>query len=317
MGSNEKNPRPHAVDPRRTGTAPRHFLRVTDLSAAEIVSILDRADELKRQVIADIPHRTLERRSLAMIFEKPSSRTRLSFEVGMFQLGGTAININAAEIKMGEREMIKDVARTLSRYVDGVMIRALYHWTLEEFAAYAGVPLINGLSDHHHPCQALADILTVRQHKPDLRSLRICYIGDGNNVCNSLIEICTLLGVQITVASPARYLPLIRNMTPNVHFTSDPLEAAQNADVLYTDVWVSMGQEELTARKVEEFRGFAVTAALMKRAKRDAIFMHCLPAHRGLEVDEAVFEGPQSVVFDQAENRLHAQKALLELLIAR
>lgn len=297
-------------------SSPRHFLRGRDLSSAEITALLRRAAELKDEIQSGSSSKTLAGKTLAMIFEKPSSRTRLSFEVGMFQLGGSAININSSEIKMGEREPIRDVARTLSRYVDGVMIRAFFHWTLEEFAGFASVPLINGLSDHYHPCQALADILTLQQFKPDLRNVRLCYIGDGNNVCNSLIEICDLLDIHLTIACPERYKPLVRRPSRKLSLTTDPREACRGADAVYTDVWVSMGQEELTARKVEEFRGYSVTAELMRLAKPDAIFMHDLPAHRGLEVDDAVFESSQSVVFQQAENRLHAQKALLELLLS-
>ena len=294
----------------------KDVLRVTDLSRAELRGVLDLAHELKRKQKVREPHRLLDGRTLAMILEKPSSRTRISFEVGMFQLGGHAVMINPAEIRMGERESVADVARTISRYVDGVMIRSNYHWTIEEFSAHATVPVINGLSDHHHPCQALADILTIEERKPDLSQLKVCYVGDGNNVCNSLMEICGVLGISFVAACPAGYEPLLRRKSKSISFTADPREAASGADVIYTDVWISMGQESITGRKLQEFLGYAVTPELMACAKPDAIFMHCLPAHRGLEVDERVLEGSSSVVFDQAENRLHAQKALLASLLS-
>lgn len=293
----------------------RDILRITDFSRQELRSILDLAHALKRKQKAREAHRLLEGRALAMILEKPSSRTRISFEVGMFQLGGHAVMINPAEIRMGERESVADVARTISRYVDGVMIRSNYHWTIEEFSQHATVPVINGLSDHHHPCQALADILTIEERKSNLTDLKVCYVGDGNNVCNSLLEICGVLGISFVAACPTGYEPLLRRKSKAISFTSDPREAADGADVIYTDVWISMGQESITGRKLQEFLGFAVTPELMSCAKPDAIFMHCLPAHRGLEVDESVLEGEDSVVFDQAENRLHAQKALLASLL--
>lgn len=293
----------------------RDFLRIKDFSPSEVRSLLDLARKLKSEQKSATPHPILQGKSLAMVLEKPSSRTRISFEVGMFQLGGNALIVNPSEIKMGERETIADVARTLSRYVDGVMIRANHHWTIEEFAEAATVPVINGLSDHHHPCQALADLLTVEEHKGDLAKATICYVGDGNNVCNSLIEICSVLGVKIVVSCPDGYDPLLRESSPFVEFIRDPFEAVKQADVVYTDVWISMGQESFSARKLDQFLNYSVTENLMSRARPRAIFMHCLPAHRGLEVSGEVIDGPNSVVFDQAENRLHTQKAVLATLL--
>lgn len=298
----------------------KDFLKISDFSKDEILTMLQLAHELKKDLkssggVSRTYASALAGKTLAMIFEKPSSRTRISFEVGMFQFGGNAINVNAAEIKMGEREPIADVARTLSRYVDGVMIRALYHWTLEEFAAAAGVPVINGLSDHHHPCQALADIMTIQEFKGDLAGIKFVYIGDGNNVCNSLIEICRLLGISFTIACPRGYEPLVADLPSHISVTHDPAEACRDADVVYTDVWISMGQEGLESGKMKQFLGYMVDLKMLKAARKDVIFMHCLPAHRGLEVDKAVLESPRSVVFDQAENRLHSQKAILKLLM--
>lgn len=293
----------------------KHFLKISDCSKTELLSLLEHSSKLKADLKQGVPHHLLQGKTLAMIFEKPSSRTRISFEVGMFQLGGSAININVNDIGMGGREPVVDVARTLSRYVNTVMIRAIHHWTLEEFAGVATVPVINGLSDHHHPCQALADILTIREYKKDLQKVTICYIGDGNNVCNSLIEICRLLEINLRIACPPGYEPLLKQKSKFVEIFHSPQEACKDVDVIYTDVWVSMGQEELTARKISAFQGYIVNEKLFKSAKKDAIFMHCLPAHRGLEVDNEIFESKRSVVFDQAENRLHCHKAILAMLL--
>lgn len=293
----------------------RNLLRLADYAREELRVILDLAHDLKKRQREGREHKVLSGKTLAMIFEKPSNRTRMSFEVGMFQLGGAAINVNASEIKMGQRESIADVARTLSRYVDAVLIRAYYHWTVEEFAEHATVPVINGLSDHSHPCQALADILTIEEKRGRLDRVRACYVGDGNNVCNSLIEICSILGVSLVVSCPAGYDPVLRSVPPNVELVRDPREAVRGADVVYTDVWISMGQEGAAARKLHDFLAYSVTPELLELAKEDCIFMHCLPAHRGYEVDKRVLESSHSVVFDQAENRLHAQKAALALLL--
>ncbi len=293
----------------------KNFLKISNCNKTDLDNLFESSKKLKADLKAKKEHHLLKGKTLAMIFEKPSSRTRISFEVGMFQLGGSAININANDIKMGEREPVIDVARTLSRYVDVVMIRALHHWTLEEFASVASVPVINGLSDHHHPCQALADIFTILEHKKDLDKVSICYIGDGNNVCNSLIEICKIVGIKLRIACPEGYEPILKEKSPFIEIFQDPKEACSDVDVIYTDVWVSMGQEELTARKISAFQGYMVNEKLFKSAKKDAIFMHCLPAHRGLEVDNEIFESKRSVVFDQAENRLHCHKAILQMLV--
>jgi len=293
----------------------RNFLRIADFSREEIEQLLEDSHTLKAKLKNNEDHPYLRGMTLAMIFEKPSSRTRMSFEVGMFQLGGSAINVNATEIKMGEREPISDVAQTLSRYVDAVMIRALHHWTLEEFASAATVPLINGLSDHHHPCQALADIFTIQEKKGDLSKVQIAYIGDGNNVCNSLIEICRVLNVRLAIATPPDFEPLLESAPKNITLTHNPLEACEGADVIYTDVWVSMGQEDSTISKLQAFHGYMVDSRMFKVAKKDAVFMHCLPAHRGIEVEKSIVDSPRSIIFDQAENRLHCQKAILSAIL--
>lgn len=293
----------------------KNFLRISDFSRDNIERLLTLSKQLKEAQKSGQDHSRLKGKSLAMIFEKPSSRTRMSFEVGMFQLGGYAVNVSANEIKMGEREPISDVARTLSRYVDAVMIRALHHWTLEEFSDAATVPVINGLSDHHHPCQAVADIFTILEHKKDLSNIKITYVGDGNNVCNSLIEICSILKINLVISCPIGYEPLFGDLPSHITICNDPVEACSASDVIYTDVWISMGQEDNTARKLQDFKGFIVSNKLMKSAKKDVVFMHCLPAHRGLEVEQSVIDGPHSIVFDQAENRLHCQKAILTVIL--
>ena len=293
----------------------RHLLRINDFSSEELHNLLNLAIELKNKTKAGEEHELLRGKSLAMIFEKPSNRTRMSFEVGMFQLGGRAISVQNEEIRMGKREAISDVARVLSGYVDAVMIRANYHWSIVEFAKYSSVPVINGLSDHYHPCQALADILTVKENKPDLTKTQICYIGDGNNVCNSLIAISTALEIPLTICTPPGYEPHIKTDNPLLTFESDPQLAVKDADVLYTDVWTSMGQEATSTVRMADFRKYTITLDLLNQAKPDAIFMHCLPAKRGFEVQSDVLESPQSIVWEQAENRMHAQKALLVKLL--
>jgi len=292
----------------------RHFLKVCDLSAQEIQSVLGLARELKSERQSGIMSTALAGKTLAMVFEKPSNRTRLSFEVAMFQLGGHAMNIHPSEIKMGEREPVSDVAKVMSRYADGIMLRVLRHETLEEFAASSSVPVINGLSNLHHPCQALADMLTIAEKKPDLKPLKICYIGDGNNVCTSLVDICRLLEVECVVVCPSGYEPLDSDSCKIEH---NPELGIAGADVVYTDVWVSMGQETEREKRQKVFANYKVTAERMRKAAPGAVFMHCLPAKRGEEVEASVADGPQSVIFDQAENRLHAQKALLATLLGR
>ncbi len=288
----------------------KNFLTLNDFTTEEVVKILSVAEDLKSKLKSGTPHQDLRGKTLGMIFQKPSNRTRVSFEVGMFQLGGHALNIRPSEIRMKEREPIADVARVMSRYVDAVMLRVDDHNDLVEFARAATVPVINGLSDLYHPCQAVADILTIKEHKKELRGLKLCYVGDGNNVCRSLINISKHVGIDVTVCCPKGY------ELKEVPAVYDPIEAVSDADVIYTDVWTSMGQEEESSKRLNDFSGYTITKELLAKASDDVIFMHCLPAHRDEEVTDEVVEASNSVVFDQAENRLHAQKAILKLLLS-
>lgn len=285
------------------------LVSAADLSRAEVEGLLSRAMRLKQTPVGE---RVLDRRVLAMLFEKPSLRTRVSFETGMTQLGGHAIYLAPRDVQIGSRETVADVARNLSRLADGIMARTFAHETVETLAAHATVPVINGLSDLEHPCQALADLLTVHEHKGLENQPAIAYIGDGNNVCHSLMILAHTLDLPMRVATPAGYRPLdaIAERCPNVELLADPAEAADGAAVVYTDVWTSMGQEDAAEQRRQAFRDYRVDEALMARGD-DAIFMHCLPAHRGEEITDEVMDGPNSIVFDQAENRLHAQKAVL------
>lgn len=305
----------------------KDLLTINELSAENIGAILERSAWLKKALKDGVAHLPLAGKSLGMIFEKSSTRTRVSFEVGMFQLGGQALFLSSQDLQMGRGEPIADTARTLSRYLDGIMIRTFAQRTVEELARHATVPVINGLTDLHHPCQALADLFTIREKRGDLKGLRFCYVGDGNNMAHSLIEACAICGMHAAIACPPGYEPdagVLRGAKQasaltgsDLLLTNDPGKAARDADIVYTDVWASMGQEEEHAQRVKAFRGFQVDGKLMKAARPDALIMHCLPAHRGEEISGEMIDGPQSVVFDQAENRLHAQKAVLELLIAR
>lgn len=295
----------------------KHFLTVSDFSSADIERVLATAAELKAKQKAGKSHELLKGKSLAMIFEKPSNRTRVSFEVAMVQLGGHALNIRPEEIQMSVREPIPDVAKVLSRYVDGIMMRAIRHQDIVELAKYSSVPVINGLSDLYHPCQAVADILTIKEKKGSLKGIKLTYIGDGNNVANSLINICKLLGITIVICCPEGYEPDKKLVSGPFEIIRDPNQAVKGADVIYTDVWTSMGQEAESAKRLKDFSGYTVTKALLAKANPGALFMHCLPAHRGEEIEDGVPEHPQSVIFDQAENRLHAQKAILALLMNR
>jgi ornithine carbamoyltransferase len=264
-------------------------------------------------------------KALAMIFEKPSLRTRVTFEVGMFQLGGHAVSLQPAEIQLGQRETVADAARNLERWVDGIMARTFSHQHLVELAQNAGVPVINGLTDREHPCQALADFLTIREKKGHTEGLKLAFIGDGNNVAHSLLLLGAKLGTHVTVAGPEGYEPdpeilrLARETGAatgaQIEVTRDPLEAVRDADIVYTDVWASMGQEAEAEERAARFAPYQLNADLLKQAKWDAIVMHDLPAHRGQEITDDVMDGPQAVIFDQAENRLHAQKALLAVLL--
>jgi ornithine carbamoyltransferase len=305
--------------------AQRHLLSLKDYSREEIEELFD----LTALVKAD-PHAyggVLQGKSLAMIFEKPSTRTRVSFEVGMFQLGGQAVYLGADAIQLSRGESVSDTARVLSRYVHGIMARVFSHQDLLDLAKHSSVPVINGLSDLLHPCQALADYFTLRERRGSTNGLKIAYVGDGNNVCHELIFGAVKLGMRMTVASPQGYSPnllILKSATrdaqrlgsPAPELVSDPYAAVADADVVYTDVWTSMGQEAEAESRLAAFQGYCVTPELMAAAAPEAVFMHCLPAHRGEEVSEDVVDGEQSVVFDEAENRLHVQKAVLMQLLA-
>ncbi|MDI9614508.1 ornithine carbamoyltransferase [Methanothermobacter sp.] len=297
----------------------RHLLSVCDME--DVVALLDLADDYKA---GKIPGKVLEGRTLAMIFEKSSTRTRVSFEVGASQLGAQPLYLSASDLQLGRGEPIADTARTLSRYVDGIMIRAIRHLDVVELASESSVPVINGLTDLEHPCQALADMQTVREKLGDF-SGRLVFVGDGNNVCNSLLLITAMLGMDMDIACPPGYEPdteitgmaekIARKSGSEIRVLHDPREAVDGADVVYTDVWVSMGYEEEADERLRVFRPYQVNSELMKLASPDAIFMHCLPAVRGQETTSEVIDGPQSVVWDQAENRLHAQKAIMHWLM--
>ncbi len=295
----------------------RDFLAIPDFSTAELNALFDLAERMRRKEYVKHP---LAGKSLAMIFMKSSTRTRVSFEVGTYQLGGHAAFLSPRDVQLGRGEPIRDTARVLSRYVDGIMIRTFAHSDLEELAEYADVPVINGLTDLLHPCQILADILTIRQHLGTYEGKKVAWIGDGNNMANSWINAAYRLGFELALACPEGYDPpadLLERArtTAKVTLTRDPAEAMAGAHVVNTDVWASMGQEEEQKKRVRDFAGFTVDGALMKRASSDAIFLHCLPAHRGEEVTADVIDGPQSRVWDEAENRLHIQKAIMAALM--
>jgi ornithine carbamoyltransferase len=289
----------------------RDFTRVADWSGDELVTALDLADALKAAQQRRETHALLPGRTLGMIFQKPSTRTRVSFEVGVAQLGGVGLYLAAGDLQLGRGETIKDTANVLSRYLDAIMIRTFAQSDVEELAEHASVPVINGLTDAEHPCQALADLQTVRERHGRLEGIRFAYVGDGNNVCVSLAEAARLVGMSFVAATPPGYEPPLEA----IELTHDPREAAAGADVLYTDVWTSMGQEEERQRRLDAFQGFTLDSALVSLAVENAIVMHCLPAHYGEEIAEDVLYGPQSAVWDQAENRLHAQKALMALVV--
>jgi len=299
----------------------RDFLTLTDLSSGEIQRLLKRAGELKSG--KDGNKCPLIGKSIGLLFEKSSTRTRVSLEVGIYQLGGQAIYMNPKEIQIGRGETIHDTAKVLSRYLDAVVIRTYSHETLVEFASHSSIPVINGLSDLHHPCQALGDLMTIAEKKGRLKGVRLAYIGDGNNVANSLIEAAAMTGINLSAACPKGYEPASdvlekarTSAKSEISVMNDPKQAVKSADVIYTDVWVSMGQEKEAAKKRERFRNYQVNRRLLSYADKDAIVMHCMPAHRGEEIAGEIIDGPQSAVFDQAENRLHTQKALLEFLLA-
>jgi len=295
------------------------------LTREEIEQILKTSELLKLQLIRGQEHPVLKGKTLAMIFEKPSTRTRVSFEVGMWQLGGYALNLSATDLQLGRGETIGDTARTLSRYVNGIMARVFSHQTILDLIQHSNVPVINGLSDFSHPCQGLADLFTVYEKKGRLDGLKLAYLGDGNNVAHSLIDGCSKVGMNIVLACPKGYEPdskvvaqgkkEARKNGSEVRVTDDPKEAVKGADIIYTDVWASMGKEKEHAERVKILKPYQVNLKLVKRAKEDYIFMHCLPAHRGEEVTGEVADSKNSVIFDQAENRLHTQKALMALVM--
>jgi ornithine carbamoyltransferase len=303
----------------------KDFLAVRDLTGDEIRELLVLARDLKAWVKKGEPQPVLAGKTIALIFEKPSLRTRVTFETGMTQLGGHAIHLAPADIRLGQREPVPDAARNLSRWVDGIVARTFSHRTVVALAEHASIPVINALTDLQHPCQILADLLTLEEKRGTLRGLRLAYIGDGNNVCHSLVEGAARTGLRLVVACPRGYEPdaeILRaaraeaaRSGATIEIGHEPAAAARDADALYTDVWASMGQEAEQAERAKAFRGFQVNAVLVGQAKPDVLVMHCLPAHRGEEITDEVMDGPHSVVFDQAENRLHAQKAILVKLL--
>lgn len=300
----------------------KHLLKLLDLSTEEIVGLLDFADKLKYERKNGIPHPLLSGKTLGMIFEKASTRTRVSFESGMFQLGGHALFLSASDMQIGRGEPVEDTSRVLSRYIDGIMIRTFEQSEVEGLAEAGSVPVINGLTDFCHPCQVLADLMTIREYKGELEGRKLCYIGDGNNMANSLIVGGLKTGMKVSIASPKGYEPWQEVLDfakdyPGFMLTADPIEAAADADAVYTDVWASMGQESEAAKRRAAFAGiYQINDSVMACAKPDAIVLHCLPAHREEEITAKVFEAHANEIFDEAENRLHAQKAVMATLMA-
>ena len=303
-----------------TMRAKRDLLSMLDVRD-DLAGLLELAASIKNRTKAGEPYEPLRGKSLAMIFEKSSTRTRVSFEVGMTQLGGHALFLSPNDLQIGRGETLADTARVLSRYVDGIMYRAFRHVDVRALAANATVPVINGLDDREHPCQVIADLFSIQERKGDLRGIKLAYVGDGNNVCNSLLIGSSIVGMHMTAACPSRYEPdpgllaqarrIAKDTGSTIEVIHDPAAGARDADVLYTDVWVSMGQEPERPQREEIFRAYQVNAKLLGHTNPGALVMHCLPAHRGLEITDEVIDGPQSIVLDQAENRLHAQKAIL------
>lgn len=298
----------------------KHLLKLMDLNTEDITDILNLADQLKYEKKNHLEKKYLLGKKLGMIFKKSSTRTRISFEVGMYELGGHALFLNSADLQIGRGEPIQDTARVLSRYLDGIVIRTFEQKEVEALAKYGSIPIINGLTDLEHPCQVLADLMTIREFKGTLEGLKICYIGDGNNMANSLIAGAVKTNMSISIACPKGYEPdkdIMDFAYKNSDFlcTTNVLEAANNADVLYTDVWASMGQEDQTTKREALFKGYQINDQVMARAKSDAMVLHCLPAHREQEITEKVFEAHAKEIFEQAENRLHAQKAVMVMLM--
>ncbi|MDD2283742.1 MAG: ornithine carbamoyltransferase [Eubacteriales bacterium] len=303
----------------------RDFLTISDFTTDEIRLIIDAAHDLKKDLKEGIPHPVLQGKSMGMIFTKPSTRTRVSFEVGMYQLGGYALFLSAQDIQLRRGESLPDTARTLERYLDGIMIRTFDQADVDELAEYGSIPVINGLTDLVHPTQVIADLMTVEEHQGKLAGLKLAYIGDGNNVAHSLLQICAKMGVQMTIACPPGYEPDAKILAAarqdavktgvQLEVVEDPAEAAKDADAIYTDIWASMGQEKEQDQRIGDFQSYQVNEELLKRANPGAVVLHCLPAHRGEEITDQVMDGPQSVVFDEAENRLHAHKAIMALMM--
>lgn len=296
----------------------KDFLSILDLNREEIFEIFDLTKELKEKTKRREKHHLLEGYTLAMIFAKPSARTRISFETGIFQLGGYGLYLSPQDIGIGKREAVKDVARVVSRYNDLIMARLFAHSDIEELAEYSSVPVINGLTDYNHPCQIMADAFTVLESRGTLENLKIVYVGDGNNVANSWLNFASRIGLHLVICSPSNYEPdkstieNAGNFKPStVEIMTDPVEAVRNADVVYADVWASMGQEAEAAYRKEVFAPYQVNKQLVSHARKDALIMHCLPAHRGEEITDEVLESPNSIVFEEAENRMHVQKAIM------
>ena len=303
----------------------KSLVSINDLSLEEIYQIFDVSKTLKEKQSTGESHRLLEGKTLGMIFSKRSTRTRVSFEVGIYQLGGIGLYFGPNDLQLGKSENISDTAKVLSRYLNGIMIRTFDHQDVVDLAKYSSIPVINGLTDLLHPCQVLADLFTILEKKNKLQGLKLAYIGDGNNVAHSLLNGCSKVGMDLSIASPSGYTPkkeIVENAKENskymgskIEITNDPVKAVKNADIVYTDVWASMGQEEETTERKKKFAKYQVNPKLVKNAKNDYLFMHCLPAHRGEEVVDEVADSPNSVIFDEAENRLHVQKAIMALLM--
>ncbi|NMB83413.1 MAG: ornithine carbamoyltransferase [Ignavibacteria bacterium] len=303
----------------------KSLIEIQHLTLEEIYQIFDLSKTLKEERLIGKKHHVLEGKKLGMIFSKPSTRTRVSFEVGIYELGGVGLYFNQNDLQLKKSESVSDTAKVLSRYLDGIMIRTFDHQDVIDLAKYGSIPVINGLTDLHHPCQVLTDLFTALEKKRKLKGLKLAYIGDGNNMAHSLLQGCSKVGMDIAIASPSGYKPLdfvvkesmdnAKYMGSKVEILDDPVAAVKNADVIYTDVWASMGQEKEAEERKKKFAGFQVNPNLIKNAKDDYIFMHCLPAHRGDEVVDEICDSPNSVIFDEAENRLHVQKAIMALVM--
>lgn len=303
----------------------KSLVEIQDLTLEEIYQIFELSSSLKLKLLSGEPHRLLEGKTLGMIFAKPSTRTRISFEVGIYQLGGIGMYFGPNDLQLKRGETIADTARVLSRYLNGIMIRTFSHQDVIDLARYASIPVINGLTDLHHPCQVLADLFTILEKKRKLQGLKLAYVGDGNNMAHSLLQGCSKVGMNISIASPKGYEPLkeivnqakenAKYFNSKVEIFDNPIDAVKDADIIYTDVWASMGQESEAEERKKKFMPYQVNSELVKHAKDDYLFMHCLPAHRGEEVTYDVADSPNSVIFDEAENRLHVQKAIMALVM--